>query len=90
MASKTAGNRNYDRIRKARATVYPVLIKFAYGRELTGTMDLSVAQLEMLRRDGEITADAYCQTCGEHVTGCPNIGPYLVDGWPMPEWLAAR
>jgi hypothetical protein len=71
----------YAQTRKARAKVYPVTVTFAYGRELTGVMDLSVAQLEQLRSSGEITADAYCVTCGEHVTDCPNMGTYLLE-WP--------
>lgn len=77
MARKTTA---YDRIRKARSVVYSVMINFATGQQLTGVMDLTVRQLEQMRRDGEITTVATCTTCGEDVTQCPNIGPYLL-GW---------
>lgn len=81
MSRKTTA---YDRTRKARAVEYPVNVKFAIGQQLTGVMYLSVAQLEMMHRNGDIVPEsAVCMTCGEKVADCPNIGPYLLD-WPVP------
>jgi hypothetical protein len=72
----------YAATRKARAKVYPITVTFAGGRRLTGVMDLSIAQLEMQLRNGDITKDAYCATCGEHVIDCPSMGKYLLE-WPI-------
>lgn len=81
MARKTSG---YDQIRKARAVVRPVRVTFAYGQCLTGTMDLSIAQLERMLAMGEIEPAVYCTTgCGDHIAYCPEIGPWLAD-WPTP------
>lgn len=72
---------SYTATRKARAISHRVEITFAYGLGLTGPMDLSVAQLEMMLARNEITGNARCTRCSEHVVDCQEIGRYLVE-WP--------
>lgn len=66
----------------ARTYVRRVRVTFAYGMRLTCEMDLSVSDLEGLRRSGDVEANAFCPDCGGHVAECPEIAPLLLD-WPQ-------
>jgi hypothetical protein len=72
---------SYDRTAAARTYTRRVQITFGYGMKLACEMDLSIADMENLRRDGDIEPDATCVDCGGHVTECPEIAPLLLD-WP--------
>ena len=72
---------SYDATAAARTQVRDVRITFDYGQRNTVTMQWSVSDLEAALRFGQITSDAHCVHCGEHVTECLEIGPLLVE-WP--------
>jgi hypothetical protein len=71
----------YAAIAADRAKVHDFTVTFAHGQELTGTMNLSVAQVEMMLRNGDITPAVYCQDCDEHIVVCPKVGHLLLE-WP--------
>lgn len=72
----------YDRIARDRAIIRDVRVTFAHGKRLTGIAQLSASDLETWLREGEITPDAYCACCDEHVSECPEFGHLLID-WPV-------
>lgn len=71
----------YNVTAAARAAMREFRITFAYGQGNTVTMHWSVADLESALHTGEISSDALCLQCGEHVTECPDVAHLLV-GWP--------
>lgn len=75
----------YDATAAARIVTREFRVTFAYGQRLTVPMHWSIAELEDSRRFGEVTADAYCLDCGEHVTDCPEVGHLLIE-WPEREF----
>lgn len=75
----------YDATAAARTAVQDFRVTFDYGQRLTVTMHWSIADLEDARRFGQVTADAYCLVCGDHVTVCPDVAPLLIE-WPEREY----
>lgn len=71
----------FDQLAATRNRVRDLRVTYTHGQRLTVVVQLSAAQLEQWRRDGEIEPDASCVQCGEHVTECDEIGHLLVD-WP--------
>lgn len=71
----------YDAVAADRTKVRDFTVTFAYGKCLTVPMQWSISDLEAALRTGEITNEAYCADCGEHVTECPDAAHLLVE-WP--------
>lgn len=72
---------SYNATATARTTVRDLEVTFNYGQNLTVPMQWSITDLEEGLRSGEITNEAYCADCGEHVTECPDVAPLLIE-WP--------